>query len=427
VTTTASDLQTKGVAAKAAARALARLSSEVKSQALRNVARDLLARDAEVLAANARDIEAGRQAGLSEAVLDRLLLTRERLEGIAADVRQVSLLPDPIGEVFDMRTLPNGLQVGRKRVPLGVIAAVYESRPNVTVDIASLCLKSGNACILRGGKEAINSNIVLAGVVREAVAEAGVPADAVQMVENTDRALLGELLKMRDAIDLMVPRGGEDLIRYVAENATMPVLTGGIGVCHTYVDRAADIAKAVPVVHNAKCRKFSICNALDTVLVHAEIAEEFLPAIGRSWTEAGVEMRCDERSLRVLKAQEIPEIKLTPAAPDDFGREFLSLVAAVKTVDSLDEALEHIHRYATGHSDAIITEDYSAAMRFLNEVDSAVVYVNASTQFTDGAQFGLGAEIIDSTQKTIARGPVGLREITTYKWIVLGNGQTRPL
>jgi glutamate-5-semialdehyde dehydrogenase len=427
VTTTASDLQTKGVAAKAAARALARLPSEVKSQALRNVARDLLARDVEVLAANARDIEAGRQAGLSEAVLDRLLLTRERLEGIAADVQQVSLLPDPIGEVFDMRTLPNGLQVGRKRVPLGVIAAVYESRPNVTVDIASLCLKSGNACILRGGKEAINSNIVLAGVVREAVAEAGVPADAVQMVENTDRALLGELLKMRDAIDLMVPRGGEDLIRYVAENATMPVLTGGIGVCHTYVDRAADIAKAVPVVHNAKCRKFSICNALDTVLVHTEIAEEFLPAIGRSWTEAGVEMRCDERSLRVLKAQEIPEIKLTPAAPDDFGREFLSLVAAVKTVDSLDEALEHIHRYATGHSDAIITEDYSAAMRFLNEVDSAVVYVNASTQFTDGAQFGLGAEIIDSTQKTIARGPVGLREITTYKWIVLGNGQTRPL
>ena len=426
MTTTAGDLRAQGAAAKEASRTLARLSADVKSQALRNVASDLLAREAEVLAANARDIEAGRRAGLSEAVLDRLLLTRERLEGIAADVRQVSLLPDPIGEVFDMRTLPNGLQVGRKRVPLGVIAAVYESRPNVTVDIASLCLKSGNACILRGGKEAINSNVVLAGVVREAVTEAGLPADAVQMVENTDRALLGELLKMRDAIDLMVPRGGEDLIRYVAENATMPVLTGGIGVCHTYVDRAADIAKAVPVVHNAKCRKFSICNALDTVLVHAEIAEEFLPAIGRSWTEAGVEMRCDERSLRVLKAQEIPEIKLTPAAPDDFGREFLSLVAAVKTVDSLDEALEHIHRYGTGHSDAIITEDYSAAMRFLNEVDSAVVYVNASTQFTDGAQFGLGAEIIDSTQKTIARGPVGLREITTYKWIVFGSGQTRP-
>ena len=426
MTTTASDLHAQGAAAKEASRKLARLSSAVKNQALHNVARDLLAREADVLAANARDIDAGRRAGLSEAVLDRLLLTRDRLEGIAADAQQVSLLPDPIGEVFEMRTLPNGLQVGRKRVPLGVIAAVYESRPNVTVDIASLCLKSGNACILRGGKEAINSNIVLAAVVRGAIAEAGVPSDAVQMVENPDRALLGELLKMRDTIDLIVPRGGAELIRYVADNASMPVLTGGIGVCHTYVDRAADIAKAVPVVHNAKTRKFSICNALDTLLVHRDVAEEFLPAIGRSWTEAGVEMHCDEGSLRILKAQEIPEINLMPAAPDDFGREFLSLAAAVKTVGSLDDALEHIHRYSTGHSDAIITEDYSAAMRFLDEVDSAVVYVNASTQFTDGAQFGLGAEIIDSTQKTIARGPVGLREITTYKWIVFGSGQTRP-
>ena len=426
MTTTASEIQTRTAAAKEASRKLARLSSEVKNQALRNVARGLLTHEASILAANDREIEAGRRAGLPEAILDRLLLTHERLEGIAGDVHQVSLLPDPVGEVFEMRTLPNGLQAGRKRVPLGVIAVVYESRPNVTVDIASLCLKSGNACVLRGGKEAIDSNIVLAGVVREAIAEAGVPPDAVQMVENTDRALLGELLKMRDAVDLIVPRGGEELIRYVVENATMPVLTGGTGVCHTYVDRAADIAKAVPVVHNAKTRKFSICNALDTLIVHAEIAEEFLPAMARSWTEAGVEMRCDERSLRVLKAQEIPEIKLAQANPDDFGREFLALTAAVKTVDSLDGALEHIQRYGTGHSDAIITEDYSAAMRFLDEVDSAVVYVNASTQFTDGAQFGLGAEIIDSTQKTIARGPVGLREITTYKWIVLGSGQTRP-
>src|SRR3990172_2948221 len=393
---TASETQTRPAAAKEASRKLARLSSEVKNQALRNVARGLLTHEASILAANDREIEAGRRAGLPEAILDRLLLTHERLEGIAGDVHQVSLLPDPVGEVFEMRTLPNGLQAGRKRVPLGVIAVVYESRPNVTVDIASLCLKSGNACVLRGGKEAIDSNIVLAGVVREAIAEAGVPPDAVQMVENTDRALLGELLKMRDTVDLIVPRGGEELIRYVVENATMPVLTGGTGVCHTYVDRAA------------------------------EIAEEFLPAMARSWTEAGVEMRCDERSLRVLKAQEIPEIKLAQANPDDFGREFLALTAAVKTVDSLDGALEHIQRYGTGHSDAIITEDYSAAMRFLDEVDSAVVYVNASTQFTDGAQFGLGAEIIDSTQKTIARGPVGLREITTYKWIIFGNGQTRP-
>ena len=426
MTTTASELQTKGAAAREAARGLARLSSDVKNRALMSVAEALPDRESEILGANARDIEAGREAGLSEAVLDRLLLTHERLEAIAADVRQVALLPDPVGEMFDVRTLPNGLQVGRRRVPLGVIAAVYESRPNVTVDIASLCLKSGNGCILRGGKEAISSNIAMAGVVREAIAGAGVPPDAVQLIEDTDRALLAELLKMRDVIDLLVPRGGAELIRYVRENAAMPVLTGGTGVCHTYVDRAADIDKAVRIAHNAKTRKFSICNALDSLLVHEGIAEEFLPAMGRSWAEAGVEMRCDERSLAILQAREIAEIKLTPASADDFGREFLALVAAVKVVDSLDEALEHVYRFGTGHSDAIITEDYSAAMRFVDEVDTAVVYVNASTQFTDGAQFGLGAEIIDSTQKTIARGPVGLREITTYKWIVLGSGQTRP-
>jgi len=427
MTTTASELQAIGAAARQAARQLARASTDVKNRALSNIADALLEREAEILRANQHDIQGGREAGLSDAVLDRLLLSRERLAAIAADVRQVALLPDPLGEMLDMRTLPNGLQVGRRRVPLGVIGAIYESRPNVTVDIASLCLKSGNACVLRGGKEALNSNRALAGAVRAAISAAGLPQEAVQFIDNPDRALIGELLKMRDAIDVMVPRGGADLIRYVAENATMPVLTGGAGVCHTYVDRAADLDKAARVVHNAKTRKFSICNALDTLLVHQEIASAFLPAIGRSWAEAGVEMRCDEPSLRMLKAAEIPELKLRSAAPDDFGKEFLALIAAVKVVGSLDEALEHIYRHGTGHSDAIITEDYSAAMRFLDEVDTAVVYVNASTQFTDGAQFGLGAEIIDSTQKTIARGPVGLREITTYKWIVLGNGQTRPV
>jgi glutamate-5-semialdehyde dehydrogenase len=338
----------------------------------------------------------------------------------------VAVLPDPVGEMIDMRTLPNGMQVGRRRVPLGVIAAIYESRPNVTVDIASLCLKSGNACILRGGKETINSNRVLASVVRESIAAAGAPADAVQLIENTDRALVGDLLKMKDVIDLVVPRGGVELIRYVADNASMPVLTGGTGVCHTYVDRAADVDKAVRVVHNAKTRKFSICNALDTVLVHADIAGAALPGIARAWGEAGVEMRCDLRSLAIVEGAGIPGLKVAPAGEGDFGQEFWALIASVKVVDSLDEAIEHIYRYGTGHSDAIITEDYSAAMRFVDEVDTAVVYVNASTQFTDGAQFGLGAEIIDSTQKTIARGPVGLREITTYKWIVLGNGHTRP-
>jgi len=426
MTTEVSEVGVKGSAAREASRALARVSTEVKNRALLGIARGLLEHESYILSANRQDIEAGRAAGLKDAVLDRLFLSHERLQGIADDVRQVSLLPDPVGEMMEMRTLPNGMRVGRRRVPLGVIAVIYESRPNVTVDIASLCLKSGNACILRGGKEAVHSNTALAGIVREAIASAGVPQNAVQLIENTDRALLGAMLRMRDVIDLVVPRGGAELIAYVAENASMPVLTGGIGVCHTYVDRAADIEKAARVVHNAKTRKYSICNALDTVLVHQEIAEPFLPEIGRRWSDAGVEMRCDEQSFRILNAAEIAELNLKHAGPDDFGHEFLALIAAVKVVDSLDTALEHIQHYGTGHSDAIVTEDYSAAMRFLDEVDSAVVYVNASTQFTDGGQFGLGAEIIDSTQKTIARGPVGLREITTYKWIAMGDGQTRP-
>ncbi len=426
MTTTASELQTKGQAARRAARELARASTVIKNAALVAIADGLVARTADIVKANELDVAAAQDAGLTPAVIDRLRLTAERVAAIAADVRSVALLPDPIGEMTDMRRLPNGMQVGRRRVPLGVIAAIYESRPNVTVDISSLCLKAGSACILRGGKETINSNKTIIAVLREAISSAGAPADAVQLIENTDRTLIGELLKMRDVIDLVVPRGGVELIRYVADNATMPVLTGGIGVCHTYVDRAADLDKAVRIAHNAKTRKYSICNALDTLLVHTEIAARFLPLIGRSWTEAGVEMHCDERSLQILQAAEIPGANLVPAATADFGREFLALAAAVRVVDSLDEALEHVYQYGTGHSDAIVTEDYSAAMRFLDEVDTAVVYVNASTQFTDGGQFGLGAEIIDSTQKTIARGPVGLREITTYKWIVYGNGQTRP-
>jgi len=426
VTTTASEVRTKGAAARNAARALARLSAEVRNRAILNIAGGLLERESEILAANGKDMEAGRRAGLSEALLDRLLLTHERLEGMAADVRQVASLPDPLGEVSDMRTMSNGLQLGRKRVPLGVIAAIYESRPNVTVDIACLCLKSGNACILRGGKEAIHSNTALASLVGEAVAAAGAPDNSVQLIENTDRALVGELLQMRGVIDLLIPRGGAALIRHVAENATMPVVTGGIGVCHTYVDGSADVGMAVEVAHNAKTRRPSICNALDTLLVHDAVAARFLPALGRRWAEAGVEMRCDERSLRILNAAEVSGLSLGAAAEDDFGKEFLALIAAVRVVDSLDEALAHIERYGSGHSEAIVTSDYGAGMRFLDEVDAAAVYVNASTQFTDGAQFGLGAEVGISTQKMHARGPMGPRELTSYKWIILGSGQTRP-
>jgi len=418
-------LLSQAQAAKAAARKLAGTSTVVKNAALEAIAEALIARQDEILAANTQDVKRARDAGLADAPLNRLKLTPAKLQGIAADVRTVARLPDPVGEVIDGWKLPNGLNVSRRRVPLGVLAAVFESRPNVTIDIAALCLKSGNACVIRGGSEAIRSNTVLARVAREAQVAAGVPEGALQFIENTDRALVGQLLTLRDYVDIVVPRGGAELINFVAENARMPVLTGGVGVCHTYVDRDADLEKAVAIVTNAKTRNWSICNALDTLLVHADVAVGYLPRAAQSLAAKGVELRCDERALSLLQ-QAGDGANAVAAKPDDFGREFLALVAAVRVVDSLDEALDHIAQYGTGHSDAIVTEDFSAAKRFTDEVDTAVVYVNASTQFTDGAQFGLGAEIIDSTQKTIARGPTGLREITTYKWIVQGEGQVRP-
>ncbi len=417
------ELRAKAMAAREASKKLARLSTEVKNRALRNIADKLLTRQGEILSANQQDLEEARAGGMAEAMLDRLLLNPERLSDIAQGVREVAALPDPVGEIFDMRTLPNGLQVGRKRVPLGVIGTIYESRPNVTVDISALCLKSGNAAILRGGKEAIRSNSALARVIREAIGEAGVPEEAVQFIEETSRALVEEMLQMREFIDLVVPRGGEGLIRMVKEKATMPVVAGGVGVCHTFVDKSADLDKAVAIAYNAKVQRPTVCNALDTLLVHQVVAERFLPLIAREWAKAGVEMHCDERALKILSP--IPGLNLVPAQEDDWGKEFLSLKAAIRVVDSLDEALAHIEKYGSGHSEAIVTEDYSAGMRFLNEVDAACVYVNASTRFTDGGQFGLGAEVGISTQKFHARGPMGLRELTSYKWIILGSGQVR--
>ena len=418
------ELEAKARAAKAASRRLAYLSAEVKNKALHNISNDLLAKKDEILAANKIDYHEAHASGMNAAMLDRLMLSPERLEAIAKDALAVAALPDPVGEVFDMRTLPNGLQLSRKRVPLGVIGAIYESRPNVTIDISVLCLKSGNAIILRGGKEAINSNSALAKVVQDAVTKAGVPDGAVQFIENTDHALVNQMLKMRDFIDLMVPRGGAGLIRLVKENAAMPVVAGGIGVCHTYVDKSADVDKAVAIAFNAKVQRPTVCNALDCLLVHADIAQRCLPLVAAEWAKAGVEMHCDERASAILKS--IPSLKLKPATEEDWGKEFLSLVAAIKVVDSLDEALEHIERYGSGHSEAIITEEDSAAVRFLDEVDAACVYVNASTRFTDGGQFGLGAEVGISTQKMHARGPLGVRELTSYKWIILGSGQVRP-
>jgi glutamate-5-semialdehyde dehydrogenase len=420
---TASELEVKLTAARAASRRMAAASGAAKDAALREVAEALVARQEEILAANAADYAEAKATGLSEAMLDRLRLTAPRLAAQAADVRRIADLPDVIGEMFDVRVRPNGLQVGRRRVPLGVIGTVYESRPNVTVDISVLCLKSGNCVVLRGGKEARRTNHVLAGLITEAARSAGLAEGCVQFIESGDRALVGEMLAARGLIDLMVPRGSADLIRYVYEHATMPVVAGGIGVCHTYVDRTADLDKALATVDNAKVRRPSVCNALDTVLVHADIAPAYLPRLAARWAEAGVEMRCEPRARALLAGA---PARVVPAAADDFGREFLALVASVKVVDSLDEALAHIETYSSGHSEAIITEDYSAANRFLAEVDAAAVYVNASTGFTDGGEFGLGAEVGISTQKMHARGPMGLREMTSYKWIILGDGQTRP-
>jgi glutamate-5-semialdehyde dehydrogenase len=422
MTTVASEIQQKAREAKQAARRLATLSSQVKNVALNGLADALAANAAAILAANAQDLERGRADGLSSAVIDRLTLTEARLEAIAKDVRNVASLPDPVGETIEMRTLPNGLIVGKMRVPFGVIGAIYENRPNVTVDIASLCLKAGSATILRGGREALQSNIVLGRVINEALAAHGVPAGAVQIIESSDRAIVAEMLAMKEYIDLVVPRGGEELIRFVEKNATMPVLIGGIGVCHTYVDRDADLAKARDIVVNAKTRRYSICNALDTIVVHADVAKRFLPDVATALAEKHVELRCDQQSFDVLEGRS----GVVLATDDDFGKEWLALIASVKVVDSYEDAVDFIYRYSSGHSDAIVTENYSTAMRFLREVDTAVCYVNASTQFTDGGQFGMGAEIIDATQKSHARGPVGLREICTYKWIVFGNGQVRP-
>ena len=415
------ELENKGKAVKAASRKLAHLPTEVKNKALLKIAESLISREQEILDANRLDYDEAKAAGMDEAMLDRLMLDSSRLQGIAADVRTVASLPDPIGEAFDTRTLPNGMRIERRRVPMGVIGVIYESRPNVTVDISSLCLKSGNAVILRGGKEALHSNSALARVIKEAIQEAGVPQDAVQFIESTERELVSHMLRMKDSIDVIIPRGGEGLVGFVTENAVMPVLASGVGICHTYVDSAADLDEAVAIAYNAKVQRPTVCNALDCLLVHNVVAERYLPMIAKEWAKAGVEMHCDERALRILSS-----FNPAPASDSDWGKEFLALIAAVKVVDSLDEALEHIERYSSKHSEAIITEDYTAAMRFLEEVDSSCVYVNASTRFTDGGQFGLGAEVGISTNKFHARGPMGLKELTTYKWVIMGSGQVRP-
>ena len=421
--TAADRLRQQGSDAQAASAVLSRLPGGARNHALANIAHALETEQAPILAANAADYRDAQADGMNDAFLDRLLLTADRLNGMAADVRGVAALPDPVGERIESFIMANGLAVEKRRIPLGVIASIYESRPNVTTDIVALSLKSGNACILRGGKETLRSNTALVALAQQAIGEAGLPTDAVQFVADTDRALVDVLLGMKQYINLLVPRGGTGLINFVAANAAMPVLTGGVGVCHTYVDRDADTAMAARIVYNAKVQRPTVCNALDTVLVHSEAAARCLPEIAARLNRAGVEMRCDHRALSILGPAH--GLNTVPAQPDDWGREFLALIAAVKVVDSLDDALGHIRTYGSGHSEAIVTQDEDAAQRFLNEVDAAAVYHNTSTRFTDGAQFGLGAEVGISTQKYHARGPLGLRELTSYKWIVRGQGQIR--
>ncbi|NNJ09336.1 glutamate-5-semialdehyde dehydrogenase [Chloroflexales bacterium ZM16-3] len=419
------DLEQIGRRAKVAARHLARLGRAEKDAALLVIADVLIERQEAILAANAEDMDAARESGTSPALLDRMLLTLARLEAIAADTRSVAGLPDPVGEIFDAADLPNGLRLHKRRTPIGVVGVIYEARPNVTVDIAALCLKTGNAAILRGGSDIARSVVAITDAISEALGRCGLPIDAVQSITDPDRELVRGLLRMDRYVDMIIPRGGGRLHRFCLENATIPVITGGIGVCHIYADATANLERAVPLIHNAKVQRPSVCNALDTLLVQREIAPALLPMVADSLCAAGVELRCDEESLGILAdAPGAAGWTITPAGEDDFGTEFMGLILSVRVVDGLDVALDHIAAYGS-HSEAILTEDAAAAERFVREVDSAAVFVNASTRFNDGAQFGLGAEVAVSTQKLHWRGPLGLVALTTFKWVATGDYSVR--
>ncbi len=411
-----------GQRAKAASRQLARATTEHKNAALNALADQLMADCAEILAANAIDVEAAKVNGLSAAMIDRLVLNEKRLSGIAADQRSVATLPDPVGEVFEATTLPNGLQVHKQRVPLGVLGVIYEARPNVTVDVAGLALKTGNAVILRGGSETLNSNRALVASLQRALADTGFSSDIIQFIDDADRARVTELLAMDDSVDMIIPRGGAGLHKFCREHSRIPVITGGIGICHLFVDASADLDAALKIIFNAKVQRPTVCNALDTALVHRNVAAGMLPRIVEHLSTAGVTFRADVSAMPYLQG----DSRVLPAGPDDFDTEWLSLVLGLKVVDTLDEAMDHIAAHSTAHSDGILTRDDDHAAQFIAEVDSAAVYVNASTRFTDGAQLGLGAEVAISTQRLHARGPMGLRELTTYKWVIVGAGHVRP-
>ncbi|MFA5891260.1 MAG: glutamate-5-semialdehyde dehydrogenase [Actinomycetota bacterium] len=407
-----------GKRAKAAAAGLAAASSARKSEALERIAAALIERADQILIANTDDVTRAQEEGVTGALIDRLMLTPGRIEAMAQALRDLIGLKDPVGEVLEGWTLPNGVHIDKVRVPLGVVGIIYEARPNVTVDAAGLCLKSGNACILRGSRSAISSNIVLARIIDEAASSAGLPPGSVQLIPSTDRESAKELMRMRDFVDVLIPRGGADLIRAVVEESTVPVIETGVGNCHIYVDESADFDKAVGIIVNAKTQRPGVCNAAESMLVHRAVAAEFLPRALAELHARGVEIRGDE-TVRGIDSAAVA------ATEDDWRAEFLDLILAVKVVDSLDEAIAHVNRYGTHHSDAIVTQDYSAARTFTLRVDSACVMVNASTRFSDGGEFGFGAEIGISNQKLHARGPMALPELTSYKYVVTGEGQVR--
>jgi glutamate-5-semialdehyde dehydrogenase len=407
-----------GRQARAASRQMARASTRDKNAALLAMAAAIREQRTSLLAANARDLEQARADGLDAAMIDRLTLSERGVESMAQGLEQVAALADPVGEVSDMKRQPSGIHVGRMRVPLGVIGIIYEARPNVTADAAALCLKSGNAAILRGGKEAINSNQAIAGCVRAGLVSAGLPETAVQVVETTDRAAVGTLITMPEYVDVIVPRGGKGLIERISNEARVPVIKHLDGICHVYIDDQADHVKAIRIADNAKTQRYGTCNTMETLIVHASIAARVLPRLAAIYVNKGVELRGDEAARKLIPS-------MTAATEEDWRTEYLAPILAVRTVESLDAAIEHINTYSSQHTDAIITENYTKAMRFLREVDSSSVMVNVSTRFADGFEYGLGAEIGISTDKIHARGPVGLEGLTSQKWIVLGDGEIR--
>ena len=412
------ELKGLGKAAKAVKYELACMPEEEKNRALLAAAAGLIRDTDRILTANAKDVADGEAKGMHPGLVDRLRLTKERIQAMAEGLKQVSALPDPVGEVLDSFTRPNGLKIEKRRVPLGVIGIIYESRPNVTADAFGLCFKAGNACILKGGSDALSSNLAITESLRASLKECGINPDAVQLITDTDRAVTEQFMRMNEYVDVLIPRGGAGLIRAVVEHSTVPVIETGTGNCHIYVDAYADLAKAIPIIINAKTQRIGVCNACESLVIHESVRERFLPMLAQALREKNVELRGDARALEA-----VPD--MLEATEADFGTEYLDYILSIKTVDSLEEAIRHINRFSTGHSDAILTEDAERAERFLNEVDSACVYVNASTRFTDGFEFGFGAEIGISTQKLYARGPMGLSELTSYKYVIRGNGQIR--